>query len=70
MIKKNTKLYAISYIGDENNPRTLEAITDNYEKWLEEHNARRIADGEEEEYYKSFEVEPVSLSLYEENGDE
>ena len=70
MIKKNTTLYAISYIGDENNSRTLEAITDNYEKWLEEHNARRIADGEEEEYSKSFEVQPVSLSLYEENGDE
>ena len=70
MIKKNTKLYAIYYIGDENNPRTLEAITDNFEKWLEEHNAQRIEEGNDKEDADEFEVKPISLSLYEENGDD
>lgn len=56
------KLYSIHYKGDENNPKTFEGITDNFEKWLEEHNSKR-----EEDYHEradDFEVKEIKLSLY------
>ena len=58
------KLYSIHYKGDENNPKTFEGITDNFDKWLEEHNAQRIEEGNEREDADSFKVKPISLSLY------
>ena len=54
------KLFIIHYKGDENNPKTFEAVTDNFEKWLEEHNDGR----EHQESADEFEVEPISLCLY------
>ena len=55
------KLYSIHYKGDENNSKTFEGVTDNFEKWLKEHNSYK------EDYYEDaddFEVEPISLRLY------
>jgi hypothetical protein len=54
------KLYSVHYKGDENNPRTFEVITDNFKKWLEEHNDGR----ENQEDADDFEVEEIELSLY------
>jgi len=45
-------------------PRELECVTDNFEKWLEEHNKDRIADGEMEENADEFDVEPISIIIY------
>ena len=43
--KKQMTLYNVFYKGDSNgNSYSYQATTDNFEKWLEEHNARRIAD--------------------------
>ena len=56
-------LYNIFYKGDSNgNPPYYEATTDNFEKWLEEHNSHREKDFQEDA--DDFEVEPISLSLY------
>ena len=41
-----------------------ETTTDNFDKWLEEHNAQRIEEGNEREDADTFEVKPISLSLY------
>ena len=54
------KLFIIHYKGDENNPRTLEVITDNFEKWLEEHNDDRL----NPEDADNFEVELITPYLY------
>ena len=75
------KLYSIFYTGDIcGNPKTFEGVTDNFKKWLEEHNKDRVKEnGEEdpdfaedwEEGADNFEVEEVALSLYnEENTDD
>ena len=56
------KLYSIHYKGDENNLKTFEGVTDNFEKWLEEHNSHREEDCREDA--DNFEVEEISLYLY------
>ena len=56
------KLYSIHYKGDYQNPRVFEGVTDNFKKWLEEHNSDR-EDGFEEDA-DDFEVEEIELSLY------
>ena len=57
------KLYNIFYKGDSNgNPPCYEATTDNFEKWLEEHNSHREEDCQERA--DNFEVKEISLSLY------
>ncbi len=56
------KLYSIHYKGDENNLKTFEGVTDNFEKWLEEHNSHREEDCQEDA--DDFEVEEISLYLY------
>ena len=58
------KLYSIHYKGDENNSKTFEGVTDNFKKWLKEHNAQRKAEGNIQEDAADFEVEPISLRLY------
>tara|TARA_B100000579_G_C22791926_1_gene834999 strand:+ start:1190 stop:1402 length:213 start_codon:yes stop_codon:yes gene_type:complete len=40
-------------------PRQFEAITNNPEKWLEEHNESRIAEGNEAEELWMFDIEEV-----------
>ena len=57
---KTMKLYSIHYKGDENNPKTFEGITDNFEKWLEEHNDDRL----NPEDADNFEVELITPYLY------
>ena len=56
------KLYSIHYKGDENNSKTFEGVTDNFEKWLKEHNSHREEDCQEDA--DDFEVEEISLYLY------
>ena len=57
------KLYNIFYKGDSTgNPPYYEATTDNFEKWLEEHNSHREKDFQEDA--DDFEVEEISLYLY------
>ena len=56
------KLYSIHYKGDENNLKTFEGVTDNFEKWLEEHNSHREEDCQERA--DNFEVKEISLYLY------
>ena len=54
------KLYSVHYKGDQFNPRTFEVITDNFEKWLEEHNDDRL----NPEDADNFEVELITPYLY------
>jgi len=54
------KLYSIHYKGDGSNPVTFEGVTDNFDKWLEEHNDGR----ENQEDEDDFEVEEIGLCLY------
>ncbi len=56
------KLYSIHYKGDDQNPRVFEGVTDNFKKWLEEHNSNREESFEEDE--DDFEVQEIKLSLY------
>ena len=60
------KLYSIHYKGDENSSVTFEGVTDNFEKWLEEHNDGR----ENQEEADDFEVEEIGLCLYNNNEKE
>lgn len=41
-----------------------EATTDNPKKWLEEHNRRRVAEGEMEELVDVFDVEEITPIIY------
>jgi len=62
---KAGKLYNIFYKGDSNgNPPCYEATTDNFKKWLKEHNARRISEGNEKEDADDFDVEELNLIFY------
>ena len=54
------KLFIIHYKGDENNPENFEGVTDNFDKWLAEHNEGR----ENQEKVDDFEVELVEVDLY------
>ena len=69
------KLYSIFYKGDMNNPKTFEGITDNFEKWLENHNKDRAEYDEDDaecgykEDADDFEVEEVALYLYNKEND-
>ena len=57
------KLYNVFYKGDSNgNPPCYETTTDNFEKWLEEHNSHREEDCQERA--DDFEVKEIKLSLY------
>jgi hypothetical protein len=57
------KLFNVYYNYDKS--MSYEATTDNFEKWLEQHNKERIADGEMPEDKDEFEVQEVSLILFE-----
>ena len=59
------KLYNIHYKGDDNNSRIFEGVTDNFEKWLKQHNAQRKAENNREEDADEFEVEEISIEFYE-----
>jgi len=73
---KNPKIkYAIYFNWSKasfwNYPRDFECITNNPEKWLKEHNEKRIADGNEPEELWMFDVEEVSADfIYDECEEE
>ena len=46
--------------------RSLMDTTNNVDKWLEENNKQRIADGEEAERLDQFEIEEVETIIYSE----
>lgn len=60
---KEIKLFNIYYNYD--NSMTYEATTDNFNKWLEQYNKQRIADGNMPEDEDEFEVQEVGLILFE-----
>ena len=54
-----------NYEGEfKSEPRELECITDNFEKWFKKLNEGRKAEGEMEYQDYEFDVEPVSPILY------
>ena len=62
-----SKLYNIFYNGIYDGAEPYyEDTTNNFKKWLEEHNKRRVEEGNEPEGVEEFNVEPIALSLYEE----
>ena len=54
--KSVSTIYSIYYV-DSDGSKYLEAITNSPEKWLEEHNKDREADGNDEEYLDDFKIE-------------
>jgi hypothetical protein len=56
------ELYNIYY--DYGNEYYYEITTDNPKKWLEEHNKKRIADGEMEESLDEFDVVKITPIIY------
>ncbi len=65
---KEIKLFNVYY--DYDNSMTYETTTDNFDKWLEQHNKQRIADNEMPEDKDEFEVQEVSLILFDEVKEE
>ena len=62
---KNLVAVYYNYKGEFNSePRELECITDDFDKWLEEHNKDRKADGEMEYEDYEFDVEEVFIKTY------
>ena len=63
-------LYNIFYIdttyGD---PPSYEGTTDNFDKWLIEHNKDRVGDGNDPEKAHYFEVEECALSIFNKQED-
>ena len=61
--EKNNKLYNI-YLEDDFEKRVYLTTTDDFEKWLEESNKWRVADGIEPESADSFVVREANLQLF------
>jgi len=59
------KLYNI-YWTDSCGITDLIATTNDVDRWLEENNERRIADGHEPESLDDFEIEEADVYIYEE----
>jgi len=58
-------MYNIYYKGDIcGNPRTYEGTTDNFEKWLKEHNEERVSEGNEPEDADDFDVELIYVQHF------
>tara|TARA_R100001460_G_scaffold90992_1_gene132720 strand:+ start:186 stop:575 length:390 start_codon:yes stop_codon:yes gene_type:complete len=57
-LPKTLKIYNVFYEGH------YECTTNNFKKWLKEHNARRISEGNEKEDADDFDVEELNLILY------
>ena len=64
----NNKLYNVYYNYD--NSMSYETTTDNFEKWLEQYNKLRIADGNMPEDEDDFEVQEVNLITFNKWGKE
>lgn len=64
-------IYNIYYKGDIcGNSRTYEGTTDNFEKWLKEHNEERVASGNMPEDAEDFDVETIYIKYYDGEEDE
>jgi hypothetical protein len=67
-------LVNVFYNGRYNSEQTpfpiYECTTDNFPKWLVEHNKERAREDQEPDNAEEFNVEPMALCLYEENDDE
>ncbi len=61
--EKNNKLYNV-YINDNYGKRVYLTTTDDFEKWLEESNKWRVADGIEPESADYFMVREANLQLF------
>ncbi len=62
------KLYNIFYsYGGE---YTYEITTDNFEKWLEQHNKDRVESGNEPEDKSEFDVVPIDVATYNEESED
>ena len=61
--EKNNKLYNV-YINDNYGKRVYLTTTDDFEKWLEESNKRRVLEGFDPKIADSFLVERANLSIY------
>ena len=63
------KLYNVFYVNNDQggfeDSKTYETTTDNFEKWLAEHNVQRKEEGHRIEDADEFSVERINLSLYE-----
>ena len=59
------KLYNIHYI-ESSYKLIYECTTDNFKKWLKQHNKNRLLDGEMQESESNFKVEAVYLELFNE----
>ena len=58
--RKKNDLYLVIYKED----RTIEGITNDPDKWLENHNSDREADGESPEYEDDFEFNKQTPFIY------
>jgi|TARA_B100001758_G_C18304294_1_gene554172 hypothetical protein len=59
------KLYNIFYIDETYGvPPKYECTTNNFEKWLKQHNKKRVADGFEKEEAGWFNVEEISPIIF------
>ena len=56
------RLYNIYYSYLDGN--TYEATTNNFDRWLKEHNNRRIAEGSEPESTDDFRIEEITPIIY------
>ena len=63
------KLYNVFYVNNDQGGfedyKTYETTTDNFDKWLAEHYAKRKAEGLRIVDADEFSVERINLSLYE-----
>ena len=57
-------IYIVKYKGNEWSNETIEAVTNNPKQWIKEHNAQRVADGNDTECESDFEIESHELTLY------
>ena len=69
MKQENTlTLYNVFYLDETyGDSPSYEVTTDNFDKWLEEHNKNRIAEGAEPEEADDFEVEEIYPKLFNES---
>ena len=61
-------LYNVFYKGDYQNDYEYEATTDNFDKWLKDHNEEREADGNEPEDEDDFDVQRISVAIFNEEN--
>lgn len=61
-MEKKVRLYNVYYNYD--NSMTYETTTDNFDKWLDQHNKERVADGSMPENKDEFEVKEASIALF------